>query len=104
MAVHVRMDDYFVEDHHWQAAARRYADFLGTLGTGRTVLLELGVGFNTPGIIRFPFEKLAAMHPNVTLIRVNRDNTAGLIPLHNAILLPTEITQLRLGEITKQAV
>jgi len=104
MAVHVRVDQHFVEDEAWHAAAQRYARFLDTLDTGRVVLLELGVGFNTPGIIRFPFERFALKHPNATLIRVNRDNTASLASLRNAILLPTEIAQLRLGEITKQAV
>ncbi|MDD6571695.1 MAG: hypothetical protein PUF12_04800, partial [Thermoflexaceae bacterium] len=34
-------------------------------------LLELGVGFNTPTIIRFPFEKLVREHDNISLIRLN---------------------------------
>lgn len=37
------------------------------------MLLELGVGYNTPGIIRFPFEQMAAENPDITLIRMNRD-------------------------------
>ena len=44
---------------------------------GRVVLLELGVGYNTPGIIRFPFESLVYQHPEVTLIRMNRDDLVG---------------------------
>ena len=39
---------------------------------GKTVLLELGVGFNTPTIIRFPFEKLAREHENIRLVRLSR--------------------------------
>ena len=47
----------------------------------KTVLLELGVGFNTPTIIRFPFEKLVREHENITLIRLSRSKAmvpAGL--------------------------
>ncbi len=34
---------------------------------------EYGVGYNTPTIIRFPFERMAASYPDVTLIRINKD-------------------------------
>ena len=37
----------------------------------KLVLLEYGVGFNTPTIIRYPFERIAASYPGVTLIRIN---------------------------------
>ena len=37
------------------------------------VLLEIGVGFNTPGIIRFPFEQMTANNEQITLIRINKD-------------------------------
>ena len=40
------------------------------------VLLEVGVGFNTPTIIRFPFEKLAREHKNIQMIRWNLDDAA----------------------------
>ena len=40
---------------------------------GNTLLLELGVGYNTPTIIRFPFERLAAQRRNITLVRINKD-------------------------------
>ena len=36
-------------------------------------MLELGVGYNTPTIIRFPFERLSAQKRNITLVRINRD-------------------------------
>lgn len=77
MDVHVRKDRFFVEDPAWEAAAARYEDFLERWGRDRLVLLELGVGFNTPGIIRHPFEKIAARNPQATLIRLNRDDPAG---------------------------
>ena len=41
------------------------------------VLLEIGVGYNTPGIIRFPFKRPTYLQPDVTLIRINRDAPQG---------------------------
>jgi len=43
------------------------------LGKRKLVLIEYGVGFNTPTIIRYPFERMAAAYPDVTLIRINKD-------------------------------
>ena len=52
-------------------AERRFGAFLSEAQDNKLVLLELGVGFNTPTIIRFPFEKLAREHENINLIRLN---------------------------------
>jgi len=71
MAMHLRCDQYFVEDEHWHEAAKRYGDFLERICSKKTVLLELGVGFNTPTIIRFPFEKMMREYENLSLIRLN---------------------------------
>lgn len=71
MTMHLRCDQYFVEDESWHEAAGRYADFLKKIGHKKGVLLELGVGFNTPGIIRFPFEKMVRENSNLSLIRLN---------------------------------
>lgn len=73
MAMHLRCDNYFVEDEQWHEAADRYADFLEQNQSKKVVLIELGVGFNTPIIIRFPFEKLVRENPSYSLIRLNRD-------------------------------
>ena len=58
------------------AAADRYADFLEGCKDKKVVLLELGVGFNTPIIIRFPFEKLVRENQGYSLIRLNMDEAA----------------------------
>ena len=68
----LRVDDHFVEDDHWYQQAERYQQFVEQHRDGRLVLLELGVGFNTPGIIRFPFEKMAATYPHTALVRFNQ--------------------------------
>ena len=51
MAMNLRCDSYFVEDEEWHEAADRYADFLEQNKDKKVVLLELGVGFNTPEYI-----------------------------------------------------
>ena len=70
----LRVDDRFVEDNHWDEQARCYHEFLEQHRKGRLVLLELGVGFNTPGIIRFPFERMAVEYPHTALVRFNRQS------------------------------
>lgn len=73
MAMHLRCDNYFVEDESWHDAADRYANFLEEFKGKKVVLLELGVGFNTPIIIRFPFEKLVRENEGYSLVRLNMD-------------------------------
>ena len=73
MAMHLRCDQYFVEDEHWHEAAGHYAAFLKKYEKKKEALLELGVGFNTPTIIRFPFEQRMREHENWSLIRLNME-------------------------------
>ena len=73
MEPNLRKDHFFVEDDQWHLASSRYQQFLDALGDRKLVLLELGVGYNTPTIIKHPFERITAQHPNATLVRVNRD-------------------------------
>lgn len=71
MAMHLRCDNTFVEDEHWHLQSERYGDFLRRNKNQKVVLLELGVGFNTPVIIRFPFEKMIRENKHFSLIRLN---------------------------------
>lgn len=73
MEMNLRSDSYFVEDGAWHDAEKRFGEYLRECEDRRTVLFELGVGFNTPTIIRFPFEKLMREHKNMSLIRLNMD-------------------------------
>ncbi len=68
----LRRDDHFVEGPHLERQPA-YARFVERSFSGRLLLLELGVGFNTPSIIRWPFERIAIGHPCATLVRVNRE-------------------------------
>ena len=73
MEVNLRKDEYFVQDKRWYEQNDRYEEFLRNAQNKKVVLLEFGIGFNTPGIIRFPFEKLTAINENWTLVRFNKD-------------------------------
>ena len=94
MEVHLRCDGTFVEDAEWRAAQERYFDFVEGVREKRTVLLELGVGWNTPVWIRYPFEQMAQM-TGAPLIRMNYDDAHiehRRIP--NGVSLQGDIAQL----------
>lgn len=73
MDINIRKDKHFVQDNDWFSAYDRYRDFINTHCNNKLLLLEIGVGFNTPTIIRFPFEQMAAEFNHATLYRINRD-------------------------------
>lgn len=58
LTMNLRADNTFVEDEGWHLAAERYRNFLRTKENGKVLLLELGVGYNTPVIIKFVFHRL----------------------------------------------
>ena len=66
MTMNQRCDDTFVQDTGWYAAQKRYSDFLQAHEHAKILLLELGVGFNTPGIIKLPFWRMTAENPKAT--------------------------------------
>ena len=71
MTMNLHCDDLFVQDSGWYAAAERYKNFLARHKGKRLLFLELGVGMNTPGIIKYPFWKMALENPNVTYVCIN---------------------------------
>ncbi len=71
MAMNLRSDDTFVEDAGWQQAAERYSDFLRRQEGRRVLFLELGVGSNTPGIVKFSFWRMTAENPRAVYACVN---------------------------------
>ncbi|MDY2612621.1 MAG: Sir2 silent information regulator family NAD-dependent deacetylase [Lachnospiraceae bacterium] len=71
MTMNLRCDDSFVQDEGWYKAARHYEDFLQKYRHGNILYLELGVGNNTPGIIKYPFWRMTAQNPKATYISIN---------------------------------
>lgn len=72
MTMNLRSDDTFVEDEGWHRAAERYEDFLRTRTGGKILFLELGVGYNTPVIIKYPFWQMTAKNPNAIYACINQ--------------------------------
>lgn len=71
LTMNLRSDDTFVQDKGWYAAADRYQDFLRRHNNMRVLFLELGVGGNTPVIIKYPFWQMTAKNERATYVRVN---------------------------------
>ncbi len=92
MTMNLRADETFVEDEGWHRAAARYEDFLRTRGDQRILFLELGVGYNTPGIIKYPFWRMTARNPRATYACVNLHDARAPRELEDrAICVPGDV-------------
>ncbi|MEX2804931.1 NAD-dependent deacetylase [Streptococcus sp. H31] len=78
MTVNLRSDDRFVEDLGWENAKQRYGTWLEANVNKRIIYLELGVGMNTPAIIKYPFLKLTAANKQAKFLTINK--TSFLYP------------------------
>lgn len=99
MDVNLRKDNYFVQDENWYCSELNYNNFLSLINSEPVVYLELGVGYNTPGIIRFPFESMVYNNPSATLIRINKDNSEGVSENRNSTIAFTEDLKTVLSNI-----
>ncbi len=98
LTMNLRSDDKFVEDDGWKLACSRYEVFLETHKTGKVLFLELGVGYNTPVIIKYPFWKMTMQNPKATYACINFEE--ALCPEEikdQAILITGDI-----GEVLKE--
>lgn len=73
MTMNLRCDNTFVQDEGWYTAASRYEDFISRHRNLRILFFELGVGANTPVIIKYPFWQMTAQNPNATYACINMD-------------------------------
>lgn len=71
MEMNLRKDATFVQDAHWYESAERYTAFVREHADGRVLFLELGVGSNTPSIIKYPFWRMTAANPQATYACIN---------------------------------
>ncbi len=102
MDVHVRKNRFFVEDENWGKAAESYEEFMARYADhGKVVLLELGIGFNTPTIIRYPFEQVTYRNPNATLIRLNSEYPHGPAETASRTISFTENMEKVVKELNK---
>ena len=98
MTMNLRADSAFVEDSGWHTAARRYQDFIRRHKGLGILYLELGVGGNTPVIIKYPFWQMTAANPKAVYACIN----------YGEAYVPEEIAERSIcinadiGEILKQ--
>lgn len=71
LTMNLRSDDKFVEDDGWHEAAERYKLFLRRHQNMRILFLELGVGYNTPSIVKYSFWRMTHDWPNATYACLN---------------------------------
>lgn len=76
LTMNLRADNKFVEDEGWHMAAERYSNFLRTRKDLRILFLELGVGYNTPGIIKYPFWQMTEENPRAIYACINYGEAA----------------------------
>ena len=77
LTTNLRADDTFVQDEGWYRASERYSRFLETHQGEKVLFLELGVGFNTPGIIKYPFWQMTYQNPKATYACINYGDAAA---------------------------
>ena len=81
MTMNLRSDNKFVEDEGWHRALAKYEEFLKLNKDKRILFLELGVGYNTPSIIKYPFWQMTFVNPKAMYICLN----------HGEAICPKEI-------------
>lgn len=95
MSMNLRADDSFVQDEGWYKAAMCYNDFLQRHQNMNILFLELGVGMNTPSIIKYPFWKMVSQNPNATYACINMDEAYAPNEIKNrSICIHDDIDQI----------
>ena len=101
MSMNLRADDTFVEDEGWHDAAERYDDFLQAHKGQHILFMELGVGMNTPVIIKIPFMQMTAQNPNAVYACLNYGEVFAPDEIaEQSILIDGDIRDI-LSEISK---
>ena len=100
MIPNLRSDDSFVEDVGWHAASKRYAAFLEAHEGQKVLFWELGVGGNTPGIVKYPFWRMTAQNKNAVYACLNLgDAEAPEEIIARSICIDSDI-----GEVLRQII
>lgn len=92
MSMNLRADNTFVQDEGWYKAAERYETFLSRHKNTRTLFLEAGVGYNTPGIIKYPFWNMAYDWRDAVYVCLNMGEAVAPEEIkHNSICINDDI-------------
>ena len=95
MTMNLRCDDKFVEDVGWHMASERYAEFLRNHRKDKILFLEFGVGYNTPGIIKYPFWQMTASRSDAAYICINKGDAVCPNEIKDkSLCLDADITEI----------
>lgn len=103
MTMNLRCDDSFVEDEGWKKAKKEYEVFLSSCRDKRVLFLELGVGYNTPIIIKYPFWKMTMENPKALYVNINMGKEDCPKKLRNQSIFINEDIGKVLNLLKKQA-
>lgn len=104
LTMNLRADDTFVQDKGWYTAANRYQDFLRRHSNMRILFLELGVGGNTPVIIKYPFWQMTAKNERATYACVNLGEAVAPTEIANRSILIDAGAERAIEALAVQAV
>jgi hypothetical protein len=95
MSMNLRCDNTFVQDDGWHKASKRYKGFIQKNASGKVLYLELGVGNNTPVIIKYPFWQMTAINPHATYACINLEQARCPNEIENqSICISADIGQV----------
>uniref|UniRef100_UPI003F4B4D8F SIR2 family NAD-dependent protein deacylase n=1 Tax=Brachyspira catarrhinii TaxID=2528966 RepID=UPI003F4B4D8F len=95
MSMNLRSDNTFVQDENWYKAKDKYKYFLDNSKNKNILFLELGVGFNTPGIIKYSFWEMALKNKNSIYASINLNNSLYISGLENrSICIDDDISKV----------
>ncbi len=83
-------DERFVRDSGWHTAHDRYVSWTEAHRTGKILYFELGVGYNSPGVIKVPFWQMTAANPDAVFASINLDSPSGLDGLQKRSIIISE--------------
>ena len=95
MSMNLRADNTFVQDENWYKSKNKYKNFLDESKNGKILFLELGVGYNTPGIIKYPFLEMALKNNNSIYVSININNAISVLGLEDrSICIDDDISKV----------
>lgn len=101
MTMNLRADETFIQDDGWEKHVKLYEKFLGKAKDKKLLLMEFGVGYNTPIIIKYPFERMTYLYNETNLIRFNKDYAICPKEISNKTILFDENIETILKELKK---
>lgn len=101
MTTNLRIDNTFIEDETWHNQYKKYQNLLRKYQNKKILFLEFGVGFNTPTIIRYPFENMTYNYKDAFLIRFNINDSYIDHHLKDKSLLINEDINIVIDELNK---